>query len=241
MVSFGTFGSPRWVVAADLDADGRVDAATADLFADRVSVLLNTTVANAVPIANNDSYTPASQPAPNVLANDVDPDGDDLTAAPVTNPTKGTLALDPDGSFVYTPNAGATGTDSFTYTASDGFAVSNPATVTITLTPPNQAPVAGNDRYTVLVGLLGLSVGAPGVLADDSDPDGDPLTASLVSGPRNGSLQLNANGSFSYRPRLLFIGVDSFTYRARDDNGAFSAPATVTLTVVLPGLGLRVV
>jgi VCBS repeat-containing protein len=239
MVAFGTAGGPRWVAAADLNADGRVDAVTADQFSDRVSVLLNTTAANRAPVANADAYAHPGA-TPNVLANDVDADGDALTAAVATGPTKGVLALAPNGSFTYTPNAGATGTDSFTYTASDGFATSAPATVTITLTPPNRAPVANGDRYTLLIGLLGLSVGRPGVLGNDSDPDGDALTASLVSGPRHGSLRLNADGSFTYTPRLLFIGTDSFTYRAGDGR-ATSAPATVTITVVLPGLGLRLI
>ena len=61
-----------------------------------------------------------------------------------------------------------------------------------------------------------LTVPAPGVLGNDSDPDGDPLTAVLVTGPSHGSLTLNANGSFSYTPAADFAGSDSFTYRASD-------------------------
>ena len=75
-----------------------------------------------------------------------------------------------------------------------------------------------------------LTVPAPGVLGNDSDPDGDPLTAVLVTGPSHGSLTLNANGSFSYTPAANFAGSDSFTYRASDGTVS-SSPATVTITV----------
>jgi VCBS repeat-containing protein len=78
-----------------------------------------------------------------VLANDTDPDGDPLTAVLYSAPAGGSLSLNADGSFTYTPNAGTT-SDSFQYTASDGTAVSDPATVTITvlITSGNQPPVA---------------------------------------------------------------------------------------------------
>jgi hypothetical protein len=90
------------------------------------------------PVANPDAYsTPPSTTlnvaAPvGVLANDSDANGDHLTAQLVNTPTQGVVVLNPDGSFIYTPNFGAAGTDSFTYTASDGSSTSPPATVTIT-------------------------------------------------------------------------------------------------------------
>src|SRR5204862_310594 len=79
--------------------------------------------------------------ATGVLANDTDVDGDPLTAALATAPTKGTLALNANGSFTYTPNATVNGSDTFTYRASDGTLTSPLATVTITITPVNQPPV----------------------------------------------------------------------------------------------------
>ena len=95
--------------------------------------------------------------------------------------------------------------------------------------PPNQAPSAVGDAYTTGEDTT-LSVAAPGVLANDRDSDGDPLTASLVSGPAHGSLTLNANGSFSYTPAADYNGPDSFTYRA-NDGSVDSNTATVSLTV----------
>jgi hypothetical protein len=79
----------------------------------------------------------------------------------------------------------------------------------------NRAPVAPGDAFSTAEDTV-LTVPAPGVLGNDTDPDGDPLTAVLVTGPSHGSLTLNANGSFSYTPAADFAGSDSFTYRASD-------------------------
>ena len=183
---------------------------------------------NDTPITVSDSFstdedTPLSG---NVLTNDTDVDGDTLTATLVDGPTNGTLTLNPDGSFTYTPDANYNGADSFTYTASDGTATSPVSTVTITIDPVNDAPVAVNDSFstnedTVLTG---------NVLSNDSDTDGDTLTATLVNGPTNGTLTLNADGSFTYTPDADFNGADSFTYTATDGT-ATSDTATVSITV----------
>ena len=168
--------------------------------------------------------------APGVLDGDSDPEDDPLSAALVSGPSHGTLTLNANGSFTYTPAADYDGTDSFTYRASDGSLNSSPATVTITVTaPPNEAPVAAADSYITAEDIT-LTVNAPGVLRNDRDPEGKPLSAVRVSGPSNGTLTLNANGSFTYRPQDNFNGSDSFTYRASDGSLA-SNPATVTITV----------
>ncbi|MGB0087917.1 MAG: cadherin-like domain-containing protein, partial [Planifilum fulgidum] len=175
--------------------------------------------------------TPLTVPAPGVLTNDTDPNGDPLTAQLVTGPANGTLTFNSDGSFVYTPNAGFTGTDTFTYQASNGVSRSLVATVTITVNATNQPPVANDDSYTTDVDTP-LTVPAPGVLANDTDPNGDPLTAQLVDGPANGTLVLNPDGSFTYTPDTGFSGTDSFTYQA-SDGSALSNVATVTIDVGL--------
>ncbi|MCS7240994.1 MAG: cadherin-like domain-containing protein, partial [Candidatus Bipolaricaulota bacterium] len=187
-----------------------------------------TVVYNSHPTAQNDGYTtykntPLTVSAPGVLANDSDPDWDALTAELVSGPTQGTLTLNPNGSFTYTPPANWTGTTTFTYRAKDtSGAYSNTATVTITV--QNRAPTAQNESYTTYKNTP-LNVGGPGVLANDSDPDGDALTAELVSGPAQGTLTLNPNGSFTYTPPANWTGTTTFTYRAKDTSGAYSNTA----------------
>src|SRR2546429_470587 len=112
-----------------------------------------TTLFRSAPVAVNDSYTTAEDTtldvaAAGVLANDSDVDGDSLSALLVSQPTHGTLTLNSDGSFSYTPAANYHGTDSFTYKANDGQADSGIATVNIAITAVNDAPVAVNDSYT---------------------------------------------------------------------------------------------
>ncbi|MEJ2233314.1 MAG: tandem-95 repeat protein [Syntrophobacterales bacterium] len=190
---------------------------------------------NQPPVTDNDSYstdedTPLTVAKPGVLVNDTDPEGDSLKAIKASNPSNGTLNfLKSDGSFRYTPNAGFNGTDSFTYKANDGTSDSNVATVTISVKPVNDPPVANNDSYSTDEDTP-LTLAKPGVLANDTDPDGDPLTAILQTGPSDGMLTLNPDGSFTYTPNLNFFGTDSFTYRANDGNSN-SNLATVTTTV----------
>jgi VCBS repeat-containing protein len=189
---------------------------------------------NAAPLALADAYNVNQNAvltvgAPGVLGNDTDADGNPLTAAVASAPTHGALALLADGSFSYTPAAGYVGSDTFTYRANDGVTNSPPATVTLTVNAVNRAPVAVADAYNVNRNTV-LTVGAPGVLANDSDADGNPLTAAVASAPTHGTLALLADGSFSYTPATGYVGSDTFTYRA-NDGVANSAPATVTMTV----------
>ena len=175
---------------------------------------------NTAPTAGDNSYstdedTTLNVPAPGVLGNDTDPDGDSLNAVLQSGPGDGTLTLNSNGSFTYTPDPGFFGSDSFTYRASDGSANSNTATVTITVNEVNTAPTAGDNSYSTDEDTT-LNVPAPGVLGNDTDPDGDSLNAVLQSGPGDGSLSLNSNGGFTYTPNNNFNGSDSFSYRAND-------------------------
>ena len=190
---------------------------------------------NRPPSATNDTYqtrrdVPLIEPAPGVLANDTDPDGDPLRAEVVSSPTHGTLTLNDNGGFAYTPSPGYAGQDAFVYRTSDGQAFSGPATVTVMVSAVNSPPVAASDSYVVEPDTPRVVGPGEGVLANDSDADGDALQATLVTGPARGTLLLNPDGSFTYTPEPGFTGPDSFVYRAGDGVDV-SADATVTLTV----------
>ncbi len=196
--------------------------------------------ANAAPVGVADDYTTPEgetlvvDAEDGVLANDTDAEDEPLTATSVTPAGNGSVEVAEDGSFTYTPDAGFSGEDTFTYRADDGTSTSAATTVTITVEEegeqPNSTPVARANAYTAVSGVA-LTVGVPGVLGDDEDADElDELTASLVDGPVNGTLDLAADGSFTYTPDKGFVGKDRFTYTASDGT-ATSLPATVTITV----------
>ena len=118
--------------------------------------------ANTAPVAVADAYetdagTPLSVSAPGVLGNDTDADNDTLTAVKASDPEHGTLTLNADGSFIYTPAAGYSGPDSFTYTANDGTDGSNTATVTITVNAPEPAPLVDTTAADFGAGTLDAS------------------------------------------------------------------------------------
>jgi VCBS repeat-containing protein len=207
--------------------DGTLDSNVAT-----VAITVNSV--NHAPVASNDTYTtaedtPLNVAVPGVLGNDTDVDSPTLTAILVAGPSHGTLTFNSNGSFTYAPAANYFGSDSFTYKANDGEADSNVATVSITVTPVNDAPVAANDSYSITAGST-LSVGSPGVLVNDTDIDSTTISAVQVAGPAHGTLTLNANGSFAYTPATGYSGSDSFTYKANDGQ-ADSNIATVSITV----------
>ncbi len=189
--------------------------------------------ASLLPIAVPDSYTAEQDivfnlAAPGVLANDITP-GTGIAAALGADVSDGTLNLNADGSFDYTPDPGYLGPDSFTYTVSNDTGTSAPALVTLNVALPNLPPVATPDNYSISRGGL-LRVAAPGVLDNDSDPTGDTLQAQLVAPPLSGELALNSDGSFEY---IHFGGPgisDVFTYQAAD---ATKTSATVTVTIAI--------
>ncbi len=154
-----------------------------------------------------------------VLANDADPDNDPLSVVGVTQPANGTVTIDgpgPGNTVTYTPDSGFAGTDVFTYTVSDGTS-HDEGTVTVEVVDePNNPPVARKDKAktpenTPLV---------IDVLANDSDPDGDPIAVISVGMASHGTTANNGDGTVTYSPALAFNGKDSFTYEICDDRGA---------------------
>jgi outer membrane protein OmpA-like peptidoglycan-associated protein len=204
-------------------ADGRGGTASAT-----VSIAVQAVVLNRPPIAQNDSFTvnqDSTANSLNVLANDSDPDGDTLTISTVTAPAHGTAVI--AGNRVnYAPTPGYTGSDAFTYTISDGKGGSASATVAIAVAPAapaNRAPVARDDTYFVSQKFTDLDV-----LANDSDPDSDPLVIIAVTQPLNGTVQIAADGrSIRFTMAFAFNNA-TFTYTISDGRGGTST-ATVRL------------
>lgn len=217
----GFFGSDSFSYTI---TDGNGETSTSE-------VLVTVDEQNDPPAANDDAVT-TNEDADvlvNVLGNDSDSDGDALAIQSITQPSHGSTTI--VGQQVrYSPNANFNGSDSFTYTIVDTAGNQATARVNVTVTSVNDAPVASSESY-VLDQDTTLNIDAPGVLGNDSDVDGDALTAALVAGPASGSLTLNADGSFSYTPDAGYVGNDSFSYQAVDSAGAVSAPATVSLQV----------
>jgi hypothetical protein len=144
--------------------------------------------------------------------------------------------LNADGSLSYTPHAGFAGTDSFVYRASDGALLSNSATASITVNPvANAPPVANGDSATAAMRkTASYTPKVISVLANDSDPDGnlDPASVSIAAAPnKGGTVTVNADGTVSYTPKLKFRGKEIFKYTVRDQAGALSNTATVTVSV----------
>jgi len=212
------------------------DAAEPMCDSEEINVTINEV--NIAPTATDDSYetdedTPLTVTAVDgVLKNDSDADepANPLTADLVSDVSSGTLSLAADGSFTYTPAKDYLGSVTFTYRVFDGTAYSNTATVTINVHEQNDAPVATADSYSTAEDTPLTVPAATGVLDNDTDVDGDTLTAVLVSAPASGTLTLNPDGSLTFTPLENFNGDVTFTYKAYDGI-EYSTDTTVTITV----------
>lgn len=183
--------------------------------------------ANQPPVANASQFTVEADSSANaldVLANDFDPDGDELTLVAVSQPSNGQAEIGA-GVVLYTPAAGFTGVDTFSYTIDDGFGGQASATITVQVVPVNRPPLA-NDVNASTQRTQPVEID---VLANDSDPDGDSLEVIAFSQPANGSV-VQVGNRVLYQPDLLFFGEDQFTYTVSDGRGG-EATATVFVSV----------
>ena len=201
--------------------DGQADSNVA-------TVTLTITPVNDAPVAHDGSVTLAEDGSLIVDLRSLGSDVDSavLQATIASGPAHGTLVGNSDGTFTYRPTANFNGSDTLRFTLTDGELVSNEATLSLVVTPVNDAPTAANLNATVSKG--GVVALAPLALA--ADAEGDALTAQVVAGPAHGSLTVNADGSFSYRPEASYVGSDAFTYKVNDGQ-ADSNVATATLTI----------
>jgi len=201
-----------------------------DGFGGRLSatVTVNVQPLNAPPQASDDSAEAVSGRATqiDVLTNDTDPDGDPLSVVALTQPANGS-AVKLGAGLSYTSAAGFTGTDNFTYTVEDSAGNRDTATVTVQVRDPGEPPQAMDDSAMV---MMGQSVTID-VLANDLEPDGQPLTvARIEQPPPSGTATINADGTITYQTEPGFVGTVEFIYVAADPEGNEDS-ATVSVMV----------
>lgn len=190
---------------------------------DSATATVTVTVSNDAPVAQADAAeTGSGVPVViDVLANDSDPNGDELSLVGVSGASGGTTGI-VDGRVRYVPNEGFSGTDSFTYTVRDAGGAEVTGDVTVTVS--NQPPVAESDSARATVGQA-VEID---VLANDRDPEGDPITLVAVGTPSNGTAEI-VGQAIRYTATTLGSGTDTFTYEIEADG----ARATGTVVVEL--------
>ncbi|HQY30591.1 MAG TPA: Ig-like domain-containing protein, partial [Thermomicrobiales bacterium] len=184
---------------------------------------------NGAPLATNDEFlvginSPGS--VLDVLSNDTDPEGDTLQVQIEQTPEHGEVAVDALQSITYTPDADFHGRDTFTYTIVDGGGLASSATVVIEVQAANQAPIAVADATTI---DEDTSSTLP-LMANDTDPDGDALAITSISGAMFGTATLQTNGTLIYQPIPDAFGIEYLTYIVSDGLGG-TAQGTVQITV----------
>ncbi|MFH1725630.1 MAG: Ig-like domain-containing protein [Elusimicrobiota bacterium] len=225
-LTYMNYGGGR-ATAIAIDAEGSIYVVASE-YGDMLIVKYAEVPPNSPPVANADNYAvdedqTLEAAAPGVLGNDTDPDGNALKAILVSGASRGTLALNQDGSFGYTPGPDFNGADGFTYKANDGTVDSNVATVAITVSAVNDPPVADDQAVTTPEDT------PVAVTLTASDVETSALTYAIGSGPSHGSLS-GAPPNVVYTPDPDYNGPDSFTFTANDGT-ADSNAATVAITV----------
>ncbi|WP_279717043.1 cadherin-like domain-containing protein, partial [Chelonobacter oris] len=185
--------------------------------------------ANNPPTADNTTVTANEDtPIKAKLPTATDADSDPVTYAKGEDPKNGTVEIDQDGNYTYTPNKDFNGEDEFTYTVNDGKGGTNTYTVTVNVTPVNDPPVAKEDAITTEEDKE-----FKGSLPTATDADNDKVVYEVKTQPKNGTVTVNEDGTYTYTPNTDFNGEDSFEYTVKDNNGGENSyPVKITVTPV---------
>jgi len=196
--------------------DGELDSLPVDVSISMIPV-------NDLPAAGANDFTTLEDAALSGQLLATDAESDPITFAKATDPVSGTVIVNPDGSFVYTPALNAFGPDNFTFTVADPTGISAPFTANIEVSPVNDAPVAGDVSLSTDENIT-LNGAFPVV-----DVDGPTLTVEVLSNPLLGALTVDGLG-FSYVPNADVSGSETINYRAFDGE-LFSEPKTLTIQI----------
>ncbi|MDB4746321.1 tandem-95 repeat protein, partial [Verrucomicrobia bacterium] len=223
--------------AGGVNQDGRYDVlvTVTDGKGGVTNVIIEIVVGNPAPVAGEDSYSVEEESVlviagPGVLVNDFDPD-DDVFGVTIISvpPAGGSVVLNADGGFEYTPNPNFHGIDVFFYNIEDVEGGVGEGKVTINVIDRKDPPVASNDAY-VLPEDAGENLFD--IKANDFDPDSTDLTPVVITDPPGGSIRIDVNNELFYTPNDDFAGTDVFTYQIVDESGQNSNTATVEVRVV---------
>ncbi|WNJ98798.1 cadherin-like domain-containing protein [Thalassospiraceae bacterium LMO-JJ14] len=206
------------------DGEGGEDTATVQITVDGV---------NDPPVASDDSMsgaedTPITFSSADLLGNDTDPDGDQLSITSFDQPDNGTITDNGDGTYTFTPNQDWNGETDFNYTITDGNGGTSNATVTIDVDGINDPPVAADDTFQSVDGNP-VTFSAQDILGNDSDAEGDALTITGFEQPDDGTITDNGDGTYTFTPDANWDGQTNFNYTITDGNGGTSS-ATVNIT-----------
>ncbi|WP_010245943.1 S-layer homology domain-containing protein, partial [Acetivibrio cellulolyticus] len=218
----------KWTYTPNKDYNG-TDSFTVEVSDGKGGTAISTITidvggSNDAPTVPNYSVTTPEDTAVSGTVVGTDIDGDTLTYTKATDPANGTVTVAADGNWTYTPNKDYNGTDSFTVEVSDGKGGTAISTVTITVTPVNDAPTVPDYSVTTPedTAVSGTVVG--------KDIDGDTLTYTKATNPKNGTVSVAADGKWTYTPNKDYNGTDSFTVEVSDGKGG-KAISKVTITV----------
>ena len=216
------YNGPDTILYTIEDPDGNEDTA-------EVAVTVTPDGVNSDPVAVDDTVDTDIDTSVTLdpTDNDSDPDGDPITLTDIGTPTNGTATLNPDGTVTYTPDTGFVGEDTIPYTIEDGEGGTDTGEIIVTVDDPsNTPPVAVNDTASTPLDTP-ITV-TP--LANDSDPDGDPLTVGSIGTPSSGTAVLNPDGTVTYTPEPGFEGTVTIPYTAIDPDDA-TGTAEIIVTV----------
>ena len=217
--------NPPASVTATVNVSDNGNTGTGGALQDTKTFPILITSVNTPPTGTGDTRVTTRNVPVNGSVSGTDPDGDVLTFTKATDPAHGSVVVNMDGTYTYTPAAGYIGTDNFTITISDGQGGTTTVTVDITVNPPaNNPPTGTGDSKTT---TKDVPVGGA---VSGTDPDGDPLTFTKATDPAHGSAVVNPDGTYIYTPAAGYIGTDNFTVTISDGNGG-TATVTVNITV----------